>query len=94
MHEPEPWNPDPHSDRAKYISLQSFEKKRWRAIYKRGWDYSDNTDIPDHKGLDGNPYGGWQYDAWEAGYMDRAGERPYGHRRDCPLSDHNECPGY
>jgi hypothetical protein len=61
------------------------EQRKFRGAYKRGWNYSDNTDIPNHQGLDGNPDTGDLYWAWEDGYMDRATDREYGHR----LTEHD-----
>ena len=64
-------------------SLWQIDKKdhrKFRGAYKRGWNYSDNLDIPNHLGLDGNDDQGILYWAWEDGYMDRATDREYGHR--------------
>lgn len=55
-------------------------RRKFQGAYRRGWNYSDNLDIPNHQGLDGNPDSGVLYWAWEDGYMDRATDREYGHR--------------
>lgn len=74
-----------------FWQVDKADRAKFRGAYKRGWNYSDNLDIPNHQGLDGNPFGGsdFRYDAWEDGYMDRATDREYGHR----LVEHNhdEC---
>lgn len=72
-----------------YWQVEKKDRAKFRGAYKRGWNYSDNLDIPNHQGLDGNPCSGALYDAWEDGYMDRATDREYGHR----LVEHNhdEC---
>lgn len=68
-----------------FWKIDKADRRKYRGAYKRGWNYSDNTDIPNHQGLDGNPDAGLLYWAWEEGYMDRAADREYGHY----LIEHN-----
>lgn len=69
------------------------ERTKYRAAYRRGWKYSESiSTLDNHKGLDGNPYGGLLYWAWEDGYLDHAGDRVKGHRLTCDKLDHSECP--
>lgn len=73
-----------------YWEVDPSLRAKYRGAYKRGWNYSDNLDIPDHQGLDGNPLGGDLGWAWESGYLDRATDRDYGHR--LKEHDHDLCP--
>jgi hypothetical protein len=59
--------------------VEKKDQRKFRGAYRRGWNYSDKTDIPNHQGLDGNPDSGILYWAWEDGYLDRAADREYGH---------------
>ena len=75
----------------RYWELEgSPAKARYRGAYQRGWNYSGNLDIPNHRGLDGNPCSGALYWAWEDGYLDRAAGREFGHL--LKEHDHDKCP--
>ena len=63
-----------------FWQIDKKDHRKFKGAYRRGWNYSDNLDIPNHQGLDGNPDTGLLYWAWEDGYMDRATDREYGHR--------------
>lgn len=69
----------------KYWQVAKADRAKFRGAYKRGWNYSDNLNVPEHLGLDGNPFSDFRCDAWEDGYLDRATDREYGHR----LTEHN-----
>lgn len=74
-----------------YWQVPKERRAKYRGAYKRGWNYSGNLDIPNHAGLDGNPFGDRDlYWSWESGYLDAATDREYGHRLE--EHDHNLCP--
>ena len=66
------------------------DRRKFLGAYTRGWNYSGKLDIPDHQGLDGNPFHDYLYDAWEDGYLDRAAGREKGHL--LKKHDHDQCP--
>lgn len=75
-----------------YWNVRPSEQRMFKGAYQRGWNYSGKLDIPNHQGLDGNPFPSnhFRYDAWEDGYLDRAAGREYGHLLE--QHDHSDCP--